>query len=614
MRRTGLDTPSGTVWERPDKLRLLHADVDSLVVTANFAVRLPIRRDLQRAQALRAFEDGKAPTADAVDVDTGEPLEAEAWEELSLVDDPDAWEETRTLGDQGFTGVVVRLNGMPFQVESYPFGGYRWFLRSEFCDLWLNPEKTQQRPAAKIRLSPQFLALNGAAGAWRKVKAMLESLAVHGEQTAGGILEAKVQRIDIKVDFLGAGWIGVSESLNRMVTRAVKGDWYMLPYGERMLSKSDEDTGVAGDDRKVRVGAYRNRKRETGWALGSKDNIEVGCYDKTFEIGLKQGAVPAWQRTVWVSSGDVPMEALDPKSPSDLHVWRLEGRFSGNALRAFKVRYEQKAPRRELDTPEDVLACVADLWRYLTEGWLRMVNPTATRLHRCPTNETWRALSEWPRGHGPDGNATFANPPHVDLGRDKAGVQKAEQTIPAIFGAMSSFLAAAGPRETLALAKRVMPEANAVDASAYIAGQMMQRYAKRKALPTVADRMFGESLKKEARLSVIAGMRPSVKLQEMILTAARSLTDEDADRVFYEKIAAARKERERRKKKQVETAFEGVDLNVPAHRAAYEKLLRQQEQADQELRDMFDGIARELLGLEEDEDVSAVLLGEAGHA
>jgi hypothetical protein len=600
-----------TAWEAPDKLRILHADVDSLVVTANFKVRLPIRRDLQRARAMQARAEGKE--AAATDVDTGEALPLD-WDELALVG-ADAWEASRSsqVAAPGSSTVPTTfvIAGMTFRIESYPFGGYQWFLRGEHCDVWLNPEKQPMRPTAKVRVSPELIASVGALAAWHRVRAVFQAIAVYGDTAAGGVVEAKVQRIDIKCDFLGGAWIGYREVMRRAVTRAVLDDWHRMPYGARNLSKKAlTERIVDSDEGDVEIAGHGRRRHDTGWTLGSKANIEIGVYDKTVEIGKKQGIAPSWQRAVWNAGGRLtPDEALDPSSASEHHIWRIEARFNSEALRAFKVRMKKDEPRRELGTPDDVIGCVADLWRYFSQGWFRVINRTSTRLERCETNAVWRAIAEWPLGHGPAGSATFATAPHVELTRDAAGTGKAAQAVSQFFGQLGSFLSVAGPAEAMALAKRVMPDATALHSASFIAAQLVGKFAKKKAVATVADRMYGDAIKKEAALSVTAGMRPSRELQRMIYTAAASVTDADADRVLYEKIASAQKERNRRKKRHLEAIFEGVDLSNPVHRGAYDKVVRQQEEDDREIRNMFDAVARELLGLDESVDVTEELLG-----
>lgn len=606
---TRIDLTDGVGEQAVQGFRLLHADVDSLVVTSQFVMRWPVRRDFQRAQVLAARAAGQS-VEDPVDAETNEPLNMR-FEELRLLEDADLWEQTRTLDGEGSVqAVAFELGGIVWRCEGYGHGGYRWFLRSEYGDLWLNPEKTKMRPAAKVRMSPEFIAAEGALGAWERMYRVLGELALYRD--SGTVIESKVQRIDLKVDFLGASWLGSASLLERLVSRATKSQWYALPYGASLPTPEDE--GVVAESGKHEVRAFRIGKRETGWMLGSKDNIQVACYDKTFEVGNKQGSVATWQRAVWNAGGAVPLEALDASAPSNKHVWRIEVRFASAALRSFRIRKSAGSPRRPLETVTDVIQSIGDLWRYATEGWLRVVDRTATRLCRCPTNETWRALSEWPLGHGPAGQATFAHPPHLEVSRAQAGVAKAEQTTSAIMGAMSSLLAAVGPREALALCRKAMPDASALDAAAWFTSRVLMRHAKRKAVATVAERMYGDALKKEADLSVLAGMHPTTQLQEMIHRAARNVSEADAETVLFEKVAASRKERERRQKKALQVVFEGCDLNDPMIRAAYDKAIQEQKREDHELRSLVDTTIREFFDLEADADVTEFLLGNEGGA
>lgn len=598
---TQVVSSDGVGSESATGLRVLHAGVDSVLATANFLMKFTVRRDLERAQCLAARAAGQETPA-PVDAETGLQLDLDTWDILRPLRDADLWEALRDdAGDQ----VVIPIAGINWRVEGYGHGGYRWFMRSEAGDLWLNPEKTRTRPVARVRLSPEWIAAHGPEDAWLRVRRALVELAV--EPDARSMIEDRVQRLDIKVDFLGAAWLGSVTVLDRMVTRATKSKWYSLPYEGRL--PPPEDVGVVTKTGALPAQAFRLGKRETGWTLGSKDNIQMGAYDKTFEIGSRLGAVPTWQRELWTTAGGpLPVSALDASAPSDQHVWRLELRLSGDAMRSFRVRRTRGVPRHRLESVSEALACVSDLWRYGTEGWVRVVDRTATRLERCPTSEVWEALSEWPRGYGPEGQATFAEGPRVYVSRAQAGVAKAQQTTSALLGSMSSLLAAIGPQEALAFARKAMPDASAFEAVAWLTSCMVKRYARKKAVSDVADRLFGDAVAKEARLSVLGGNHPTGKLVEMVRVAAQQVSQEDAEAVLAQKIKETQKERARRQKKELQNVFADCDLDDPVIRAAYDKLVEQQQRTNAEMREMVDQTIRELFGLEEGADVSAFLL------
>lgn len=595
-------------FETPEKLRIVHADVDSLIVVADFVMRDEMRRDLQRAQALAAQLDGTLTEGHKQDPETKAELDVGA----------DAWEELRPLGDaHGIdpdAPFMLELGGQLFEIASYRWSGYQWYLRSEKIELWLNPRKQRTRPAAKVRLAPMFMAEVGARDAWAAAKSILMNLALETE--AGMAFDARVQRVDVKVDFLGASWLCSRTTLARMSTRAIKGDWFKLPYGDRNLPKTQKDEDEQAAEEVEEVHSYSHRQRETGWTLGKKDRVQVGCYDKTFEIGQKEGVVPVWQRALWREAlgEDLPAGALDPKAPTSEHVIRLEARFATEALRSFRVRAVKGAPRRDLRAPEDVLDAVPDLWRYATEGWLRVINPTLTRRRICPTNAVWEAISSWPRGvDTPAGQATFGSAPKVDVTRVQAGVSKAAQAAAQFMGGLSSIFAVVGPSEVLSAFRRRMPETSALDAAVLVSANFLRRFAKKKALPEVAERLYGNALEKELRLSSTLG-HPTQHLQRIFLDAKQAVTDLDADDVLVAMVGRARKERERRKTAALNAVFEGCDMTDPKIQQAYQRSARKFEEADEEIRELFDEVVREMFELDGGADVRGFLLGEAGAA
>ena len=99
--------------------------------------------------------------------------------------------------------------------------------------------------------------------------------------------------------------------------------------------------------------------------------VSAQIYNKSLEI-KKHGK--GWFEPIWKSNG------WDVEST----VWRVEFRVKRSWLRNF-----------QLDEAFTTLACVPMIWRYLTQGWLRLVdldNVSGVNISRRPTHPVWEVL------------------------------------------------------------------------------------------------------------------------------------------------------------------------------------------------------------------------------
>jgi hypothetical protein len=130
---------------------------------------------------------------------------------------------------------------------------------------------------------------------------------------------------------------------------------------------------LATDRRRFAARANSRRTYEdgddlTGLQWGAGKSILARIYDKTVEI-QKDGK--DWWPSVWGSSYE----------PSQ-HVIRTEFQVKRDALREFG-----------LHSPEQVLAARPMLWKYLTENWLSLREPSGdSNLSRRPVDPDWLVI------------------------------------------------------------------------------------------------------------------------------------------------------------------------------------------------------------------------------
>ena len=160
-----------------------------------------------------------------------------------------------------------------------------------------------------------------------------------------------------------------------------------------------------------RAGAVRVFEQEgsfTGIQLGmrSSKTFSARIYNKTTEL-VTSGA--DWWFAIWGA-------AYDPQLP----VFRVEFEIGRKAITDFG-----------LDSPEEVLSAVGDLWRYATEEWLTYRLPARSERSR------WRLAPEWTA-------VQRASLGENAVGLDRVRVGRRNGTIRRIFPALAGYLATFG--------------------------------------------------------------------------------------------------------------------------------------------------------------------------
>lgn len=209
------------------------------------------------------------------------------------------------------------------------------------------------------------------------------------------------QTVDRFRVLLGGLVDGLSFSVNRVDLYADFQGWELdAALRERFVCRGNS----------VRV--FEDKGRFQGIQLGmrSTKTLSARVYDKTADIA-QSGA--DWWITVW---GD----AYDPTLP----VFRIELEIGRKAITDFA-----------LDTPEDVLAAVGDLWRYGTGEWLTYRTPSRSSRSRWPIAPEWRSVQLASLAEEAVGAA------RIQAGKRAGSIRR---IFPALTGYLAAFAAAIG--------------------------------------------------------------------------------------------------------------------------------------------------------------------------
>jgi hypothetical protein len=151
--------------------------------------------------------------------------------------------------------------------------------------------------------------------------------------------------------------------------------------------------------RKDRVGFYGQGLQPTSNTFG-RGEVQARLYNKSLETREKANDAYAALLTARVG------EAFDPT----LDVWRLEFQLRREGVKGFRLYAPPEVDDEEAEieaelAAEDLqhigtlprfFARLEELWRYLTEHWLRLVldDGTTANRSRLPTHPTWEVLRE----------------------------------------------------------------------------------------------------------------------------------------------------------------------------------------------------------------------------
>lgn len=514
-------------------VRILSVRADSFLVTGRDPLRPAFARDLERLRCEAEAAEGRE--RDATDPATGEALTSMQLEQLAqLGDAAESLPEGATS-----TSVVVLLGDRPFVMQPFGAEGYEYMLAHPHVNLLFNARATKARPTLKVVLRPDYIRSKGLAGAWAETRELLSTL-VATRPDVVALSDLSVARIDLKADFLCSGdWVPGPSDWERMITRSTNGSAHLIAF----------DT-------------YRRRKRDTGWTLGSKSNIQLAAYNKTIELVEKNGGtVPEADREEWESAygAPLPARALDAKASIGSHVWRLEPRFSSRGLRSILVERERGWEKVQLRTPEEVIAAQATLWSYALKRFARLVDLTKSRKERCPMNASWRSLLEWPLGIGtPDRCPTWERPSVMPMTRIHVGSAKVQQILPQSIGLDATFTAAFGPTAVAELTKKMGGDDPTLGIT-WLVARAKEAYLKTQCATELAPKMFGAALEREAAENAKAE-RTTDAIVRMSKIAMQAITPTHIAQNLLAKYEQKPAQQQKRRLKIVRSRFENANL------------------------------------------------------
>jgi hypothetical protein len=198
--------------------------------------------------------------------------------------------------------------------------------------------RAKSLPMASVQISSEYLAAVGVEVATANLCNIIEQFGdVHGIP--------KISRVDVFLDFIcPVDFDGLKQEC--WITRAN----LLAKYYDRRIPQPF-----------------------TGWVVGIGGDLSSRLYEKTVEIEHKSRKF--FFHDLW-----------------NLHGWKL-----GNKVwrQEFQLRREL-LKQLQINTVPDLLRLKDELWRYLTEDWLRLAipNPNDDTRTRWPTHPIWLAISK----------------------------------------------------------------------------------------------------------------------------------------------------------------------------------------------------------------------------
>lgn len=232
----------------------------------------------------------------------------------------------------------LKIHEHLFEVSDHGAKRFPFILRDNCYLIKLTNSRAKSLPLAHVQIASEYLSAVG-------VEAATADLCSVIAQFSENSAPPKISRADLFLDFVCAvDFDGLDQSC--WLTRA------------NMLAK------------------YYDRRIPcpfTGWVVGVGGDLSSRLYEKTVEIEYKSRKVylyELWQPQGW-QQGD--------------KVWRQEFQLRREVLKQLRIEYVP-----------DLLTQQAQLWRYLTQDWLRLSipNPNDATRTRWATHPAWQAVSE----------------------------------------------------------------------------------------------------------------------------------------------------------------------------------------------------------------------------
>lgn len=296
---------------------------------------------------------------------------------LCLLDD--AKEEAKKNVKNGSCEKVYKeIGNMTFEVLPNGTRNYAFILHNDMYEIQLARyrSKSEYVYPVFVRIKSETLWSKGFYGAYQFIEKWIKT-------NIGSIITTKISRADLCCH---------TDSINLEINDIA-----------RFKTRSREKNVHFSD------------KALSSMNFGSRSTQRVYCriYNKSLEIAKKKNKL--WFNDIWKDKG------LDIDN-----VWNVEYELNRN----FFVEYE-------IDTVNDFMEKIKNIWSYLTLEWLSFMNLDASRLERCSINEAWKLLCS--------AFNTFKGSSLVR--RIKQLNRDADAMIPQMLGCLSSFASKCGKKD-----------------------------------------------------------------------------------------------------------------------------------------------------------------------
>lgn len=228
-----------------------------------------------------------------------------------------------------------------FEVRGKGQGKFAYVLVDNHYHIALSSKSASSLPLAYVQLSSELITAIGYEQAEAELRYIIN--------TFGSVKDdANISRVDIFVDYIS----------DIEIERFTKHHWIT---------------------RCRHLDAHWVSKAFTGWSIGRGGVLSARLYDKTIELKIK------------------PRDYLK-------QLWQAQGWQEGQTVYRLEFQLKREGLKElEVSKLTDLKANLGVLWRYVTQSWLRLAEPslTDTNQTRWPTLALWQSLSalDWQDGN-----------------------------------------------------------------------------------------------------------------------------------------------------------------------------------------------------------------------
>lgn len=228
---------------------------------------------------------------------------------------------------------LITINNMSFYLSPIGTKGYAFILQNSGFQINIAQFKSKLENflPIQIRISSEYLWAYGLSNSW----SMIYNWVV---QTFGNIIQEKVFRLDI------------------------------CSHVSDIDLVTDFETNYKGDFKNRQVFYSGNNIKCITFGSRKCKNIYCRIYNKTLEI--QEMKHKTWFHDIWKNN-----------CMNTNNVWNIEFELKSEFLRQFNI-----------NTINDVITHLQDLWKYCTEKWLIKIDRTNKRVERCNTCSDWKEI------------------------------------------------------------------------------------------------------------------------------------------------------------------------------------------------------------------------------